>query len=121
MPLKRPAPRPDIFCASLKKRWPSCATASALWRIHSIHHSLTRLEMLRASYFYPIDIFLTVGTGTLARTPQLHAELLHRSVLGDKVIDHERITGLRSEPVEAVAAYLVRDGLIQNVWLFYAE
>ena len=37
----------------------------ALWRIHSIHHSLSRLEMLRASYFYPIDIFLTVGTGTL--------------------------------------------------------
>jgi sterol desaturase/sphingolipid hydroxylase (fatty acid hydroxylase superfamily) len=37
-----------------------------LWRIHSIHHSLDRLEMLRASYFYPIDIFLTVGTGTLA-------------------------------------------------------
>jgi len=36
-----------------------------LWRIHSIHHSLSRLEMLRASYFYPIDIFLTVGTGTL--------------------------------------------------------
>src|SRR5262245_53744033 len=35
-----------------------------LWRIHSIHHSLDRLEMLRASYFYPIDIFLTVGTGT---------------------------------------------------------
>jgi sterol desaturase/sphingolipid hydroxylase (fatty acid hydroxylase superfamily) len=37
-----------------------------LWRFHSIHHSLDRLEMLRASYFYPIDIFLTVGIGTLA-------------------------------------------------------
>ena len=37
-----------------------------LWRIHSIHHTLDRLEMLRASYFYPIDIFLTVATGTLA-------------------------------------------------------
>ena len=37
-----------------------------LWRMHSIHHSLERLEMLRASYFYPIDIFLTVATGTLA-------------------------------------------------------
>jgi ornithine lipid hydroxylase len=37
-----------------------------LWRIHSIHHSLDRLEMLRASYFYPIDILLTVATGTLA-------------------------------------------------------
>src|SRR5262249_30691906 len=36
-----------------------------LWRIHSIHHSLDRLEMLRASYFYPIDILLTVATGTL--------------------------------------------------------
>ena len=36
-----------------------------LWRIHSIHHSLGRLEMLRASYFYPIDIALTVGIGTL--------------------------------------------------------
>jgi sterol desaturase/sphingolipid hydroxylase (fatty acid hydroxylase superfamily) len=35
-----------------------------LWRIHSVHHSLDRLEMLRASYFYPIDIFLTVATGT---------------------------------------------------------
>jgi sterol desaturase/sphingolipid hydroxylase (fatty acid hydroxylase superfamily) len=37
-----------------------------LWRYHSIHHSLDRLEMLRASYFYPLDIFLTVGLGTLA-------------------------------------------------------
>jgi len=37
-----------------------------LWRVHSIHHSLDRLEMLRASYFYPIDIFLTVATGTFA-------------------------------------------------------
>jgi sterol desaturase/sphingolipid hydroxylase (fatty acid hydroxylase superfamily) len=37
-----------------------------LWRIHSIHHSLDRLEMLRASYFFPLDIFITVGAGTLA-------------------------------------------------------
>ncbi len=36
-----------------------------LWRVHAIHHSLDRLEMLRASYFYPLDILLTVGTGTL--------------------------------------------------------
>jgi sterol desaturase/sphingolipid hydroxylase (fatty acid hydroxylase superfamily) len=37
-----------------------------LWRMHSIHHCLDRLEMLRASYFYPLDIFLTVATGTFA-------------------------------------------------------
>ena len=28
--------------------------------------------------------------------PKLHAELLHRSVVGSKVIDHERISGLRA-------------------------
>ena len=52
----------DVF-----KYWYHRATheVPVLWRIHSIHHSLTRLEMLRASYFYPIDILLTVGTGTL--------------------------------------------------------
>src|SRR6478735_7448434 len=33
--------------------------------------------------------------------PNLHAELLHRSVVGNKVIDHERIVGLRNEPVDA--------------------
>jgi sterol desaturase/sphingolipid hydroxylase (fatty acid hydroxylase superfamily) len=37
-----------------------------LWRMHAVHHSLDRLEMLRASYFYPFDIFVTVATGTLA-------------------------------------------------------
>src|SRR5262249_5781235 len=52
----------DVF-----KYWYHRATHEVplLWRIHSIHHSLTRLEMLRASYFYPIDILLTVGTRTL--------------------------------------------------------
>jgi len=53
--------------------------------------------------------------------PNLHAELLHRTVVGNKVIDHERIVGLRNEPIEAVAAYVVHNGLIQSVWLFYAE
>lgn len=53
--------------------------------------------------------------------PNLHAELVHRSVIGNKVVDHERVSGLRPQPVDAVAAYVVHDGLIQSVWLFYAE
>lgn len=53
--------------------------------------------------------------------PDLHAELLHRTVIGDKIVDHERISGLRSQPVEAVAAYVVREGLIRSVWLFYPD
>jgi hypothetical protein len=38
-------------------------------------------------------------------------------VVGNRVIDHERIVGLGAEPVETVAEYLVQDGLIQKVWL----
>ena len=53
--------------------------------------------------------------------PKLHAEILHRSVVGNTVVDHERITGLRDEPIEAVAVYIVQDGLIQKVWLFTAD
>lgn len=53
--------------------------------------------------------------------PDLHAEILHRSVVGNKVVDHERITGIREQPIEAIAVYLVEDGLIQIVWLFNAE
>jgi hypothetical protein len=50
--------------------------------------------------------------------PALRAELVHRTVIGNKVIDHERITGLRQEPLEAVAVYLVTDELIQAVWIY---
>ena len=52
-------------------------------------------------------------------SPSLHAELLNRIVLGNKVVDHERVTGIRSEPVEAIAVYEVQGGLIQTVWFFY--
>ena len=48
--------------------------------------------------------------------PKLHAELLGRIVMGNKVIDHERITGARDEAYEAAAIYEVRDGLVQTVW-----
>ncbi len=50
--------------------------------------------------------------------PALHAQLLHRIVLGTQVIDHERVTGVSSQAVEAVAAYEVAGGLIRRVWMF---
>jgi hypothetical protein len=40
-------------------------------------------------------------------------------VLGNKVIDHERVVGIRQEAVEAVAVYEVDGGLIRAVWFFY--
>ena len=51
--------------------------------------------------------------------PSLHAEILARIVLGNKVIDHERVRGIREVPVEAVAIYEVAAGLIETVWFFY--
>jgi hypothetical protein len=53
--------------------------------------------------------------------PALRAEIVNRMVLGNKVIDHERISGVRAQPFEAVAVYEVVDGLIQCVWFFSGE
>ncbi len=50
--------------------------------------------------------------------PDLHAELVNRIVLGNKVIDHERVRGIVEAPIEGIAVYEVRDGLIQVVWFF---
>ena len=48
--------------------------------------------------------------------PDLHAEIRQRIVLGNKVIDQEYVTGIGNQPLEVVAAYEVRDGLITTVW-----
>jgi hypothetical protein len=53
--------------------------------------------------------------------PALHAELRGRMVLGDKVVDHERILGVRATPFEAAAVYQVTGGLIAAVWFFEAD
>src|SRR4051794_25114540 len=53
--------------------------------------------------------------------PTLHAELVNRIAFGNKVIDHERITGLRPEAFEVAAAYEVVDGLIRTAWFLSAE
>jgi hypothetical protein len=54
-------------------------------------------------------------------SPLLHAEILTRIVLGNKVIDHERVRGIRETPLEALAIYEVISGLIQTVWFVYPE
>ena len=50
--------------------------------------------------------------------PDLHAEVVKRMVLGNKVIDQEVITGVTPEPMQAAAVYEVHDGLITTVWFF---
>ena len=48
----------------------------------------------------------------------LHAELVGRLVVGNKVFDHERIEGLSDQAVEALVAFEVQAGLIRRVWFF---
>ena len=62
---------------------------------------------------------LAEAYGKRFSSPSLHAEVLARIVLGNKVIDHERVRGIKEVPVEAVAVYEVAEGLIQTVWFFY--
>jgi hypothetical protein len=57
----------------------------------------------------------------LFKLPKLHAHLVNRIVLGDKVIDQERVEGLGNKPLEAVAVYQVTEGLIRSVWFFFAK
>ena len=64
---------------------------------------------------------LTEVYRTRFSVPTLHAEILARIVLGNKVIDHERVVGIREHPVEAVAVYELVSALIQTVWFFFPD
>jgi len=49
-------------------------------------------------------------------SPNLYAEVVNRSVMGDYVIDHERVKGINPDPVNATVIYHVQDKLIDKVW-----
>ena len=53
--------------------------------------------------------------------PGLRAEILSRITLGNKVIDHERIWGIRNTPIEIAAVYEVVEHSIDRVWFFAPE
>jgi hypothetical protein len=53
--------------------------------------------------------------------PGLHAEIVNRIALGNKVVDHERIWGVRDTPLEIAAVYEVVGELIERVWFFPSE
>ncbi len=56
--------------------------------------------------------------GTAFQNTSLHADIVSRQVIGNKVVDHERVTGVRPEPVDVMAVYEVHEGLIQAVWFY---
>jgi hypothetical protein len=50
--------------------------------------------------------------------PALRAELVNRIVVGNIVVDHERVTGLPDGDREAIAVYHVSEGRITTVWFY---
>lgn len=80
---------------------------------------------------YAEDIVLEDGAGKVISTgraamrenyarmfaayPQNRAEIVHRIVQGQYVVEHERISGRTPEPFFAVAVYRVEGGLIRHV------
>jgi len=49
---------------------------------------------------------------------RLHADLIHRTVLGKVIVDHRRISGVNERPFEVVVVYEVAEERIQTVWFF---
>ena len=56
------------------------------------------------------------------QSPGLRIAIVAREALGDLVVDHEVVTGMRGGgPVQAIALYRVREGLIREVWFAARE
>jgi len=53
--------------------------------------------------------------------PGLHAMLVNRMVFGNKVIDHEYVTGVPDAPLEVAAIYEVTPVGIRKVWFVGAS
>ncbi len=50
------------------------------------------------------------------RMPDLHCRLINRTVMGNRVLDHESVIWEKGKPAsEVVAIYLVEGGLITEV------
>ena len=51
----------------------------------------------------------------------LHAEVLQRTVVGNKVIDHERVSSEKGVTREVAVVYEIKGNKIAKVWFFSAE
>lgn len=80
------------------------------WRMPATSPSTLGREALRA--FYSQHRF---------NNPLLRAELLSRTVMGNKVFDHEKIYGIGEQVIENMAVYEIQDGLIKTAWFYFAE
>jgi len=51
---------------------------------------------------------------------RVHAEIVNRMIIGNKVIDYEHVSGIKKdEIVKVIAVYKVEENLIKTVWFLY--
>ena len=80
----------------------------------------TKLGQLEDPNFsVPSMTVMVIWPGATAQ--QVQDELLNRMEMGNKVIDHERIRGVREQCFDVAAVDEVIDGLICNAWFYAAE
>ena len=82
----------------------------AIYRMPATQPSLKGRDALET--FYKTERFSIAA---------LRAEVLQRMVVGNKVIDHERVYGMTEQPYDVMVVYEVQDGLILNAWFYPAE
>lgn len=88
----------------------SCFSESfTAYRMPATEPAMTGKQKL--SEFYAANRF---------NNPKLKAELISRTVLGNKVFDLEKIYGLGDLPVESMAVFEVNNDLIDTAWFYFA-
>ena len=54
-------------------------------------------------------------------SPNLYAEVVNRAVMGDYVIDHEKVSGLPNGEVQATVIFHVSNHEIDKVWFIIEQ
>lgn len=99
------------------------------------HYNSRHLEKFVATYSPNIQIFrqgesqpfiegqnqLKEAYRTLFTRAGLHAKIVKRMIMGNKVIDQEEVTSEEHPNIYAIAIYEVKEDLIQRVWFIKPE
>jgi hypothetical protein len=84
------------------------------------HDEITIYDLVDNSVILEGKAALRDKYGDRFLNKELYARLVNRMVIGNKVIDHEEVSGIEeNELVKAVAIYEVDEELITKVWFLF--
>lgn len=100
----------EAYNAHDLERFVACYSATVrAFRPPATEPAISGMEAFRA--FYATQRF---------NRPTLHAQLINRIAFGNKVIDHERISGVADQPYDIAVVYEVIDSVIATTWTYPA-